>query len=376
MRIAQVAARQLPGSGVLTVIVELALALARRGHDVDLWQLHDWDGAGFDELTGRLRQGGVTPVRMPDRNGWRAAQQAAARTVSERGTEVVHLHSVFVPRNAAIARGLKVPYALSPHGGYHPVSLARRRMRKLVYRAAVECRLIREASLVPVLTQDEANHVHRLVPAARTVVIPNGVARRPPTDLDPTAFRGRYGVDSRQRLAVYVGRLDVQHKGLDRLLRGAATAPEWRLLLVGPDHRGGREILERLARELDLRDRIGFTGAVGPRDVHAALAAADLFTLTSRWEGQPMALLEALSHGTPALVTPVVERVVPVAASGAGWMAPPAELGPILQRLASANRGDWSGHRAAARRLAARYDWDAVAERYEEVYAASAGATS
>jgi hypothetical protein len=43
VRIAQVVPRgEQPWSGVMTVIVHLAAALARRDHQIDVWQLHDW----------------------------------------------------------------------------------------------------------------------------------------------------------------------------------------------------------------------------------------------------------------------------------------------------------------------------------------------
>jgi hypothetical protein len=71
-----------------------------------------------------------------------------------------------------------------------------------------------------------------------------------------------------------------------------------------------------------------------------------------------MSLLEALSHGTPALVTPAVDRLVPVADAGAGWVAAPQELGAVLRELERLGPAAWR-----ARALAARYDWTAMVRR-------------
>jgi len=89
-------------------------------------------------------------------------------------------------------------------------------------------------------------------------------------------------------------------KGLDTLLRGWALAkpalPSARLTLVGsgPDEPALRE----LAAELGLDDVVfaGFSADPG-----RALARADCFVLSSRWEGFPLVLLEALSVGLPVL---------------------------------------------------------------------------
>jgi hypothetical protein len=63
MRIAQVAPRgKQPWSGVLTVIVHLAAALARRGHRVDVWQLHEWPPDDSADQHRLLQAAGVVQV--------------------------------------------------------------------------------------------------------------------------------------------------------------------------------------------------------------------------------------------------------------------------------------------------------------------------
>ena len=84
-----------------------------------------------------------------------------------------------------------------------------------------------------------------------------------------------------------------------------------------------------------------------------------------------MSLLEALAQGLPALVSPEVDRLVPVLSRDAGWVAPPADLGQRLEALANVPAADWSRRISAARQLARGYDWDVVAAAYEEVYSAA-----
>jgi glycosyltransferase involved in cell wall biosynthesis len=281
--------------------------------------------------------------------------------------DVLHVHSVFVPMNAAMTRAWSGPIVVSPHGGFDPVSLRRSFFRKQVYSALYEKSMIRRAATTVALTEVEAEQVRAFAGDVVTAVVPNGVAPCP-TGITGTSFRHSVGVPADARLAVFVGRLDVRHKGLDRLVAAAADAPTWRFLLVGPDHRGGQQRLQQMAADLGISARMYLVGQLEPASVAGAYAAADLFVLPSRWEGLPMSLLEALAQGLPSLVSPEVDRLVPVSRSGAGWVSAPSELGATLEAVAKLPTAEWSKVAQAARSLARSYDWDDVAAAYEAVY--------
>jgi glycosyltransferase involved in cell wall biosynthesis len=227
--------------------------------------------------------------------------------------------------------------------------------------------MVRRAATTVALTDVEAAQVRAYAGDVVTAVVPNGVAPRP-AGIGGTSFRHSVGVPADARLAVFVGRLDVRHKGLDRLAAAATAAPTWRFLLVGPDHRGGQRRLQRMAADLGPSARMYLVGQLEPAAVTDAYAAADLFVLPSRWEGLPMSLLEALAQGIPSLVSPEVDRLVPVSRSGAGWVSAPSKLGATLEAVAKLPAAEWSKASDAARRLALSYDWDDVAAAYEEVY--------
>jgi glycosyltransferase involved in cell wall biosynthesis len=369
MRIAQVVpAGAHPYSGVPVVIVQLAAHLAGRGHHVELWLLRPWTEREMVVHAPVLSDAGVHMVAP------RATGRRRLATLAEREVDVVHLHSVFTLANALLARRLDVPYVVSPHGGYAPASLVRNARRKAVYGRLVERRMLRRAALRVALTEVEARDLVRFGAGEPITIIPNAVV--PVVEHgNGSVFRRELGLGPGQRLLLFVGRLDVLHKGLDVLLAGVAEAPGWHVALVGPDFRDGRARLVGQAGALGMLHRLTITGPRHGRQLHEAFAAADCFALTSRWEGLPVALLEALAHGVPSVVSPAVDRLVGVRDAGAGWVVDPPELGALLGRLESLDSGQRAIRVHAARALAARYNWAAVTARYEAAYTGTISTT-
>lgn len=134
-------------------------------------------------------------------------------------------------------------------------------------------------------------------------VVPNGV--RPPRARTPeerARVRAAWGAAEGQRVWLAVGRLEEQ-KGFDLLLDAwaALPAPRPRLVVLGDGSR--RAVLEARSREIGLAGEVRFLGETAEAD--QAYAAADAFILSSRFEGLPLALLEAMCAGLPVVATAV-----------------------------------------------------------------------
>jgi len=375
MRIAQVLPYGVhPYSGLLAAVVGLTRALARTGTgtgaEVELWHLGPWPRPGAERLLCEVTAAGIDRVAIPAPAGtWLLSGEARA-LVRSRAVDVVHLHGVFSPLNNLLARSLQVPYVLSPHGGYAAAAMARSSRRKRLFRRWLEDPMLRGAAALFVLTEAEADDVEVLAGQARfggdIVTVPNGIDAGPPRGADGEGFRRELDLEA-DKLAVFVGRLDVYYKRLDDLVRALAGAPDWSLLLVGPDWQGGQADLEALIGRLGLGRRVAIRPPLRDRELDRALAAADVFALVSRSEGLPLALLEALRRGVPALVSTAVDRAVPVTTCGAGWAveaAEPAAIAAALGQIGAMDRTDRNRHREAAVSLAAGYDWDEIALRY------------
>ena len=151
----------------------------------------------------------------------------------------------------------------------------------------------RHASAIVVQTERVRSWGERFVPTASVFVIPN--PQRAAQVVTPPA-------GDRATRIMAMGRL-VHQKGFDQLIRAfamvAADFPDWHLDIYGegPD----RAMLEALVRTHGVSHRVSLPGRTTQGD--AALAAASVFALTSRYEGFPNVLLEAMTHGCACVAT-------------------------------------------------------------------------
>ena len=171
---------------------------------------------------------------------------------------------------------------------------------------------------------------------------------------------------------VAVGRLTRQ-KGFDLLLAAfaslCAASPGAHLTLVGtgPDEAA----LRRQADELGLGARVTFRGFV--ENPHPLMRAADLYVLSSRYEGFPNAALEALACGTPVVATacPGVDGLVIPGVNG--WLAPSEDADGLARTLVGAAHGHAELAADAIRdSIRSRFATALIARRYEDAIAGCA----
>jgi glycosyltransferase involved in cell wall biosynthesis len=171
------------------------------------------------------------------------------------------------------------------------------------------------------------------VPRERITVIPNGVDSARFETLRPD--RARLGVNGALPIIGSVGCLAAR-KDYGTLLEALAILRarglEFRAVLVGdgPD----RPALEARARALGLEASLRFLGERA--DVDALLPAMDVFVLSSREEGIPNALLEAMAAGRPSVVTAVGGNREVLDDGETGWMVPPSSPALLADALAEA----------------------------------------
>jgi glycosyltransferase involved in cell wall biosynthesis len=129
-----------------------------------------------------------------------------------------------------------------------------------------------------------------------------------------------------------VGRLEPAGKGQDVLFEVLAqpawATRNWRLHLYGNGQ--NRDVLKRCAQRLGLGDRVVFEGFV--TDIEKVWSLNHVLVMSSRIEGLPLALVEAMLCGRPAVVTDVAGAEV-IEDGVSGFLAEAASVGSVGDAL-------------------------------------------
>jgi sugar transferase (PEP-CTERM/EpsH1 system associated) len=213
---------------------------------------------------------------------------------------VVHTHQIGALFYAGpAARRARVPVVVHTEHGKH---YGERRRTRWVGRLAA-----RHAARFLCVSEDiaAAAEFHRIVPRSKIHVVPNGIDMDRFRDrIDSGQVRQSLGISSDAPLIGTVGRLS-EIKRQDILIRAfqlvLRRVPDAHLLIVGDGPAMGE--LRELVASLHIGARVHFVG-YQPRP-EAYLHAMDVFALSSRSEGMPLAVLEAWAGGVPVVATRV-----------------------------------------------------------------------
>lgn len=292
------------------------------------------------------------------------------RLVRERGYDVVHAHLPYAAIGARLGlRKGRPPLLYTEHNVWERYRTPMRWANALTYH-----RNTAVIAVSPAVRSSIGSRMARFTQGPPIETLVHGV--------DPaTVRRGDAArAEGRKRLALGTDELVVgtvgnftAKKDQANLLAAFATLPDAlaaRLVLIGsgplePD-------LRALVGRLDLEGRVVFTGSRD--DVSALLPAFDVFALSSRHEGLPIAMLEAMAAGIPVVATAVggIPEALP---DGTGILVPPADRHALAAALHAA-LADPVLRTSLAAGAAARADQFTIlpaVHRIEALYAKVAG---
>jgi glycosyltransferase involved in cell wall biosynthesis len=350
--------------GIGTFASLVAPALAGRGHSMHLY-------VGWESDDDDVVPGGVEIIRRPLRKSFERrdahAIQRERRALLEVKRRVVpdvyHLH----PTDPSAVLHLAT---LSTAPAPTVVTLHNEASQTFVTDNpdSMMGRLLDEAAVITAVSAAAArmatDYDRRLAP--KIVTIPNGV--------EVTADPVEPPHGDRRLLAI--GRLMTQ-KGFDRLLaampRVVAACPDVRLDIVGEGAERGR--LVAMSGSLGLADVVTFHGRVDRAAVQRCIDAAHVVVAPSRYEGMPLAVLEASMRGRPVVGTDVGGINEVIVDGETGVLVDPATIDrdpapladAIIGLLDDADRAVRLG-RAGRCRVERRFGVDPCAAAYELVY--------
>ncbi len=206
---------------------------------------------------------------------------------------------------------------------------------------AVERRLTRFPDLVVNISKNDQMLAERSGYGSRHVVVENALA-----DLDHWPDEAPFAATSDRLNLLFVGRFERQ-KGLDLLLEAfpaaQARTPELHLHVVG-------RLNDSEVTATAENDHITFYDWVPFDRMPAFHKSADLVVMPSRWEGLPMALIEALRAGTPIMVSDA-SNLPGLIEPGISGLVTPLEPHAMAAALSALNRPDLAAMRGPARAL-------------------------
>jgi glycosyltransferase involved in cell wall biosynthesis len=287
-----------------------------------------------------------------------------ARTMGHFRPQVVHTHT-YVLRYA-------FPYMLCRRvpAMVHTVhNLAEREVEW--YERWVHQLAFRRGVLPVAIAREVADSIRRVYGIDDVTLIPNGIpvdTFRAPS-IDRERWRNKEGFAPTDVLFVCVAALRPQKNPallLEAFHRGAASDPRARLLFVGEGDL--KSELERQIGALGLQERVHLLGLRS--DVPEMLNAADVFVLSSDYEGNPLAVLEAMAAGKPMICT-AVGGVPELVEGECGLLVPPRDaqaLSKAMSYMLESPKARQTMGGASARRAVERFDLRVMTEAYEDLY--------
>jgi glycosyltransferase involved in cell wall biosynthesis len=368
-------------NGVHHVVRRMAREQLAAGDNAKILFLrsHDQDGGGEAVDLPTL----ILPLDGPRLAGhiYGLAEPIIAAMASAAGPATVfHIHTARQLLLPSLARALHqrgLPFGITVHGRYSHVfapSGGVANWRTATYLRLFERQALEMARFVQAVSPAEARIIARLAPAARVYVVPNaayssvfdGIPRRPARNVDFADFP----------IFGFCGRYEILHKGLDLLVEGFAIyrrqGGRGRLVLIGTGP--ARDVLAAMAATLGIADAIEIQGPCFGEDKHRKMAGWHFFVQPSRFDGVPIAALEAALAGLPLVVSQETGLAEQVASANAGLVMRDLTASAVAEafhKAALLPAENWQSMMLGAHAMATQIgDWTPISAELRKLYLA------
>ncbi|MCK4824134.1 glycosyltransferase, partial [bacterium] len=251
-----------------------------------------------------FRQTGVSVVPLPMGNVLWKPQSIISlmRLIWGRKFDIIHVHSQeagLLVRIIARAAGAKVII-------YTPQCTNIRQTRWFwIYRSIEKILSYITDKIISVSETDRRRIIRWGIPSSKVVSINNGIDPKLNREiLDIAGMKQKLDLDEKQPVVMQIGSVSYQKNPL-AFVKGASLVinehPDVKFVLVGDGPL--MEEVEEYIQELGIQNQVNCLG--WQDNAYNLIAVADIITLTSRWEGLPYALLEAMAWARPVVTTEV-----------------------------------------------------------------------
>ena len=209
----------------------------------------------------------------------------------------------------------KIPYVIIPHGELQKSAQEHKRTKKIISNLFFFKKFTDVAKAIQCLSLSEFKETNF---GSKKIIATNGIEI-------PSVSKEIF--NESHIIFTYIGRLDIHPKGLDLLIAAIESLHkelvecDVKVNIYGPDILGRKKNLEKLICSSNVGDIVKIHGSVSGSDKEKVLINSDVFIQTSRFEGMPLGILEALSYGLPCIITEGTTLTKQICSSNSGWNA-------------------------------------------------------
>lgn len=267
------------------------------------------------------------------------------------------------PKFALTLKKMHIPYLITFHGGASKANYQRKHLIKVIVNKLIFRPYIKSAAATIYLNKGErSNSIFTKLDSNKSQILPNGI-------LSPNRTNGFKPSD--QIVISFISRLDYYGKGIDILLE-AINLIEDELLrrniefrFYGYDYNDGT--VERIVSASSLCKYYGY---VLSAEKEKAFLETNIFILTSRSEGMPVSILEALSYGIPCILTPQTNMAEIIEKYKCGWVTEltPHDISIMILKAVDEFKNNYKVLKDNAIKASLDYSWDVIAKKSIAMY--------
>lgn len=233
--------------------------------------------------------------------------------------DLVVFHTIYYPIYLRLYKKLikkNIPYVIVPHSSLTKNAQKKSRVKKIIGNILFFNLFIKKARAIQYLCDGELEK--SVAKNKNSIIAGNGI--------EIASVKKEYKTSKENQFRIiYVGRYSIEHKGLDILIKAVKSIKDEmiskniRLVLYGSDYRGDMQRLKKMITNYKLESIVEFNGPIYGEEKVEQLLSSDIFIQTSRLEGQPLGVMEAISLGLPCILTPGTNLGSLMTEENIGW---------------------------------------------------------
>lgn len=313
-------------SGPSSSVINLAKAQVKLGHKIAILPSIP---SSFPSISIPKK---ITLIKGPKKrhlNPWRISAKWIGKIEKDFvKPDIINFHDTYIPFHIAFARLCSKNnwrYTITPRGGLGELAQRIKFYKKYPANIFFFKKYIKNASIVHALSEIESNDIKNKFKHTPTEIISNGIDKDLLNISNEIKNSNKSNFKKKIKIG-FVGRIDIYHKGIDLLFEALLkfknnhNSTLFELIIIGPYHsKKDKKYVESFIKRFSLNKTIILKGKLFGHKKWLELSNFDIFVHTSRFEGIPNSVLEAMAFGKPCLVTEGTNLASLIKKNNCGW---------------------------------------------------------